>query len=177
MKALKRRNLFWAAAAALSLLITDLLYVSSLSAPVPQTRTLLAVCLALNICIAGQWLREYRKMKTAQLIIENKIFNIRTAAICTNTDDATKPRDTENIEVFVSYFGILLDTKVIKFNQDGILLKAVEIGRDFISLTYGTVKRMQNTRLLCPSLAGSEQESIAEKFLFETGLAPVISNS
>ncbi len=62
------------------------------------------------------------------------------------------------MEVFVSYFGILLDSKIIKFNQDGILLKAVEIGRDFISLTYGKGKQIRNTRLFHAEISSGELE-------------------
>ena len=77
-------------------------------------------------------------------------------------------------EYIAAYFGILLDSKIIKFNQDGIRLKAVEIGCDFISLTYGTDKQVQNTRLLREAIDRGELKGIAEKFRYETGIVPVI---
>lgn len=93
-------------------------------------------------------------------------MHIRTAVVSDGADD---------IEVFVSYFGILLDSRVIKFNQEGTFLKAVEIGRDYISLTYGTDKRVQSTRLLHAAIDDKEVDRIAEKFRHETGIVPVIT--
>ena len=74
--------------------------------------------------------------------------------------------------MIVSYFGILLGEKIIKFNQDGIRLRTVEIGADFISFTYGTEKRTQNIRLLRPAIDPATLEQISEKFRYETGITP-----
>jgi len=76
--------------------------------------------------------------------------------------------------VIVSYFGILLGGKIIKFNQGGIRLRALEIGAVFISLTYGTEKRTQNIRLLRPVINPAELDKIAEKFRYETGSTPAL---
>lgn len=93
-------------------------------------------------------------------------MHIRAAVISDGVDD---------IDVFVSYFGILLESRVIKFNQEGTFLKAVEIGPDYISLTYGTDKRVQSTRLLHAAIDDEEVERIAERFRHETGIVPVIT--
>lgn len=137
---------------------------------------LLPVSALASGCMACLWVREYRKLKTARLIVENEILHIRPVVISSNAGDTANAGDVKNIEVFVSYFGILFDSKIIKFNQNGILLKAVEIGRDFISLSYGTDKRVQNTRLLRAAISSGELEKIVERFRYETGIVPVIIN-
>lgn len=174
MKKIRQRNLFFAAAAGLGILVSILVFVSGLLAPEIQTGTILAITLAASGCSAGLWLGEYKKLKMAHLIVGNQILHIRPAVI--SAGDAEEPEDAGSIEVFVSYFGILLDSKIIKFTYDGIRLKAVEFGRDFISLTYGTDKRVQNIRLLCEVVDRNELEEIVEKFRYETGIVPVIIN-
>jgi len=174
LKKIRQRNLFFAAAAGLGILVSILVFVSGLLAPEIQTGTILAITLAASGCSAGLWLGEYKKLKMAHLIVGNQILHIRPAVI--SAGDAEEPEDAGSIEVFVSYFGILLDSKIIKFTYDGIRLKAVEFGRDFISLTYGTDKRVQNIRLLCEVVDRNELEEIVEKFRYETGIVPVIIN-
>lgn len=176
MKAIRQRNYLLAAFTGLGIITSALIFVCGIFMPEIQTHMLLAVTVAASGCAAGLWMREYKKLKTARLIIENQILNIRPAVISDSDGNASKPEDAENIEVFVSYFGILLDTKIIKFNQNGIRLKAVEIGRDFISLTYGTDKRMQNTRLLRAAIDNGALEKIVEQFRYETGVMPIIIN-
>jgi hypothetical protein len=118
-------------------------------------------------------IREYKKLKMARLITENPILHIRTAVIrdISNEMEQTK---ADNADVFASYFGILLGAEIIKFNQDGIRLHTVEFGSDYISLTYGTEKRMQRTRLLRPVLSREELDRVVEKFRYETGIVPDI---
>lgn len=176
MRAIRQRSYFFAASAGLGIMISVLILACGILTPEIQTQMLLTVTFAASGCLAGLWMREYRKLKTVRLIVENQILHIRPVVISDKACDTAKPEDAENIEVFVSYFGILLDSKIIKFNQDGILLKAVEIGRDFISLTYGTDKRIQNTRLLHATIDNGELEKIAEQFRYETGIVPVIIN-
>mgnify|MGYP000896158339 CR=1 FL=1 len=139
-----------------------------------QAQLLLPVTLLVSGIPAGLWVREYRRRKTARLITENPILHIRTAVISDLSSETAQPEDAENTEVIVSYFGILLDEKIIKFNQDGIQLRAVEIGGDFISFTYGTEKRTQNIRLLRPTIDPVAMAEISEKFCYETGIVPVI---
>lgn len=172
MKTIKQKTKIYAAATGLGVIVSISIFVCNILAPETQIRLLFAVGALTSGCMAYLWARECKRLKTARLIVENQILHIHTAVI----RDGLKSENTEDIEVFVSYFGILLDSKIIKFNQDGVLLKAVEIGRDFISLTYGTDKRMQNTRLLRAAIGVEELEKIAERFRYETGITPVISN-
>ncbi len=119
---------------------------------------------------AGFWAREYQKLKTARLIVENQILCIRPAVISGEGEAAHH----KSIDVYISYFGILLSTDIVKFNQDSIRLTAVEIGRDFISLTYGAGGRVRTTRLLRAAIPREELADIVERFRFETGVTPEI---
>ena len=132
--------------------------------------------LLVSISIAGGiaacfWIREFRKLKIARLITENPILHIRTAIISDISSETTQP---EEIEIYISYFGILLDVKIIKFNQDGIRLRAVEMGNDFISFTYGTEKWTRNIRLLSSVVDPASIEEISERFRYETGIMPTL---
>lgn len=115
---------------------------------------------------------EYSRLKTSKLIIENQILHICPAVI--EGRDAMGS-SVESMEVFVSCFGILLGSNIIKFNQEGIRLKSVEIGRHYLSIDYGTDVDIQSIRLLyarpdCATIAG-----IIEKFRYETGVVPCVT--
>lgn len=173
MKAIKRKNFILAALTGFGILtgVTLLVFgggVSEIRAQIP-----LASVVIVSSVAAGFWLRGLSKLKIARLITENPILHIRTAVI-SDISAAAQPENIENTEVIVSYFGILLDEKIIKFNQDGIRLRAVEIGVDSISFTYGTEKRTQNIRLLRPAIDSAELDKIAEKFCYETGITPTL---
>ena len=122
------------------------------------------------------FIREHKKLKIAEVIIENQILHIRSAYSLIADSGETTSFFPERIDIFISNFGILLDSKIIKFNQGSVQLKAVEIGRQFISLAYGTDKRIQKTCLLRMHLDERELADIVEKFRYETGVVPVITN-
>ena len=136
----------------------------------------LSAMLTVTVVLAVTTIREYKKLKIARLIVENQILYICPAMIDgfnKNKKEATS--SLEVIEVFISCFGILLDWRIIKFNQNGIHLKAVEIERDFISITYGTDKRTKSIRLLHAAIESRELECIVQKFRYETGIVPIIT--
>lgn len=176
LKAIRRRTHLFAASAGLGIVLSVLIYACGLLAPEIHTPLSLALSALVSGGMAGLGAREYGRLRAARLIFENHILHIRTAVIDDDAGDAAKPGKAESIEVFVSYFGILLDSRIVKFNQDGILLKAVEIGPDFISLTYGTDKGTRITRLLHAEIRQGELESIVERFRYETGIVPVTIN-
>ena len=174
MKAIKRKIFVLAALTCFGILTGVMLLVfgggvSEIRAQIPLASVMIASAVA-----AGFWLRGVGKLKIARLIAENPILHIRTAVISDLSAEAEQPEDTESTEVIVSYFGILLDEKVIKFNQDGIRIRAAEIGGDFISLPYGTEKRAQNIRLLRPAINSAELAEILERFRYETGITPTL---
>ena len=172
MKAIKRKNFVLAALTGFGILTGGMLLVFGGAMSEIQTQILLAGVVIASGVAAAFWLQGVGKLKIARLIAENPILHISTAVISDLSDEAAQQPEPENTEVIVSYFGILLDEKIIKFNQDGIRIRAVEIGGDFISFTYGTEKRTQNIRLLRPAINPEELDKIAEKFRYETGITP-----
>lgn len=136
------------------------------------------VTITITIFLAVFSIGEFKRLKAARLIIENQILHIQPAVI--DLGDRGKEEvgsPSEAIEVFISCFGILLNSKIIKFNQDGVHLKAVEIGRDFICLTYGTDRRTQKTQIIHALIDEPELNNIVEKFRYETGIIPTLSNA
>lgn len=53
---------------------------------------------------------------------------------------------------------------------------AVEIGYDSISLTYGSNKNIQVIKLLHGTIDSGKLTNIMEKFRYETGITPTITN-
>lgn len=139
-----------------------------------QAQVFLASLIIASGISAGFWIRELGKLKVARLIAENPILHIHTAVIRDLSGETAQRSDIESAEVFISYFGILLDEKTIKFNQDGIRLRAVEIGDDFISFTYGREKRTRYIRLLRPAIDPATMAEISERFRYETGIMPTL---
>jgi len=174
LKAIKRRSFFFAVFTALGILTGIMLLVFGGAASKISSQILLANVIIVSGILFWFLKREHGKLKIVQLIAENPILHINTAVISDLTGEASQPEDTEYTEMIVSYFGILLDEKIIKFNQDGIRLRTVEIGNDFISFTYGTEKRAQKIRLLRPALDQATIAEISEKFRYETGITPIL---
>ncbi len=135
--------------------------------------TLQAGLLLSGAALAALLLRGRRERNVARLITENPILHIRTAVISELSGERARDRESEHAEVIVSYFGILLGERIIKFNQKGIWIRAVEIGGDFISFTYGTERRTQNIHLLRPAIDPAELDRFAEKIRYETGVTAV----
>ncbi len=115
-----------------------------------------------------------KNMKATQLIVENQILHIQPAVLRKGDSRETETKVCETVEMFVSCFGILLGSKIIKFNQDGIRLKAVEIGGDYVSIDYGTNMNIWNVRLLYARPDSAALGDIVEKFHYETGIMPTI---
>lgn len=174
LKGIKRNIFVLAALTCFGILTVIMLLVFGDGASEIRAQILLASVMIASVIAVGFWLRELGKLKIALLISENSILHIRTAAISDLSGEAAQQSEPENTEVIVSYFGILLDERIIRFNQDGIRLRAVEIGGDFFSFTYGTEKRTQNIRLLRPAINPAELDKIVEKFRYETGITPTL---
>jgi len=116
-----------------------------------------------------------KNIKAARLIIENQIMYIRPLVLQIERNGKTYELFARDfMEIFVSCFGILLDSKIIKFNQNGVHLKKVELGHSFIALTYGTNLKTQTTSILHSETENSVLLKIAEKFRYETGITPSI---
>lgn len=135
----------------------------------PLPLILLAAILAPALTV-----REGRRLSAAKLIVENQILHIQPAVFQVQRSVKQEYHLKEHAEVFVSCFGILLDSKVIKFNQEGIPLKAAEIGHACLSLHYGTGTATRNVRLFHAGADRVRLEDIMERFRYETGITPVL---
>jgi len=145
-----------------------------------------SIALIVGALTGALFLAAYKKLSAAQGIIETAVIRIQPAVICAQSDEEKKEGEKllEKSEVYVSCFGILLGTKVIKFNQGGIRLRNVEIGGGYISFdyeipvdSYGVEKEKQNIRLLYSRPGEDELAGIIEKFREETGVVPVVTES
>jgi len=124
-----------------------------------------------TVLLLGLSFREYRKYIFARLIIDNRIIHIEAAE--------TEPESQKKkcFEIFVSCFGILLCSRIIKFNVEGIRLEKVEIGYDYILLDYGKGDKCETIRLLHGNINSPELQDIIEKFRRETGVIPEVKRS
>jgi len=138
-----------------------------------QTKLLqLILFLPAAILAAAIALREGRRLGEARLIVENQLLYIESAAVLTQYPG----KSAENVEVFVSCFGLLLGSQIIKFNQEGIRLKTVEIGRYCLFLEYGTDTMTQSVRLIHAGVVNERLDDIIEKFRYETGIVPTVNS-
>ena len=111
---------------------------------------------------AALFISARRRLMAAKAIVDSAVIRIQH----------------EDSMVYVSCFGILLGAEAIRFNQDGIWLKNVEIGQGYISFGYGANgEEPQNIRLLYPRPDEAALAGIVECFRKETGIVPAIVES
>ncbi len=139
-----------------------------------KTYTIAIFIIAAEIILIRFLIIEVNNFKTAKLVLENYILKVKTAVVSEVFGKEQTHKQIDDNEVFVSYFGILFNGKIVKFNQDGIRLTAMEIGNDFISFTYGNEKRMQNLRIVRPGIEPEAMSEMINKFRFETGITPTM---
>ncbi len=141
-----------------------------------DNRVFLTITVLATLIMAGLLASKLKELKLARLIAENTILNLRTASIIELPSEGRRRRQAQNSEVLISYFGVLLNDRVIKYNQEGIRLRAMEIGPDHISFCYGMGQRGGVIRLLRPPLDPATLAEISEKFRYETGVAPTFKS-
>ncbi len=122
-------------------------------------------------------IREYSKYKVAKLIMENKIMHIKVAKKEMKVSKSIIGMLPYSIDVYISYFGVLLGSKIIKFNMDEIALKSVKIGIEFISFVYDSNGKIQTLTILHGSIKKQELQDFVERIRYETGVIPVIEDS
>ncbi len=177
LKTIKRMLYFYAGACTLVVVASVLICLNT--AESRQTGWLLLMLIlpatTLSILSVVLAVREGRKLSAASLIVGNQILYIQSAVFQTqHNEEGSVNHFQEPVEVFISCFGILLDSKIIKFNQDGIRLKAVEIGRGCLSIEYGTDRSTQRVKLLYDGADIGRLEDIIERFRYETGIIPAL---
>jgi phosphoglycerol transferase MdoB-like AlkP superfamily enzyme len=174
MNSIKRRIIIYVSIICFWIILCALLFVLHREICNAQTWVITAFIITAGILLIRCLIIDVNNLKIAKLIMENSILNIKTAAISEISGKAYPHKFKEDTEIVVSYFGILFDGKIVKFNQDGVRLTAVDIGNDFISFTYGNEKQMQNIRILRPNLEPAAMVEIINKFRFETGITPTM---
>ncbi|MBT9173832.1 MAG: hypothetical protein DDT21_02238 [Syntrophomonadaceae bacterium] len=173
MKKLTQQANFFLTAVILAIALSVMLLLLG----IPVLKGFLPVFLSAALVFAVFYEKALKTIADARLIVENQILYIQPAVIFEQAPAKKAGKLTgETFEIFVSCFGILLDGRVIRFNRGKIRLKAVELGRDYIGLTYGTAEKEQQARLLCPAFGEEEEAGIARKFHDETGITVVHAN-
>ena len=126
---------------------------------------------------AALFISARRRLMAAKAIVDSAVIRIQPAVICGHAEgEEGEEALREGFGIYVSCFGILLGAKAIRFNQDGIWLKTVEIGQGYISFGYGASgEEPQNIRLLYPKPDEAALAGIVESFRKETGVVPVIA--
>ena len=141
-----------------------------------QTFVITIITIAGGIIPICLLLKDINNLKIARLIKENFILKVKTAVISEISENEIpyKPINIEDTEIFVSYFGILFNDKIAKFNQNGIRLTAMDIGNDYISFTYGNEKQMKNLCIVRPDIEPDAMSEMINRFRFEMGITPTM---
>ncbi|HCS10999.1 MAG TPA: hypothetical protein DIV40_06035 [Clostridiales bacterium] len=141
-----------------------------------QTVVVTIFTIAAGIILIRLLFKDINNLKKARLIRENFILKVKTAVISEISGEKIhhKPIHIEDTEIYVSYFGILFNGKIAKFNQDGIRLTAMNIGNDYISFTYGNEEQMKNLRIVRPDIEPEAMNEMINKFRYETGITPTM---
>jgi len=130
------------------------------------------VIFAMGIAALFFLIAAHRKLAAARAIADSAIIYIQPAVLRGGGGENI----SETVGMYVSCFGILLGTKIVRFNQNSIWLRNVEIGRDYISFDYGARnEELRHIRLLYSRPGGDELAGIIEKFRKETGVVPNIA--
>lgn len=177
MKAIRQRLYTLGALCGLCLLTSFALIAWNLQFHTLNGNSLVIVSSSLAILLFGLSVREYRKLAFAGLIVENKIMLIQAARAEQKSQKYnTIVLSAEAMDIYISCFGILLGSRIINFNTEGIHLKKVDIGKDFINIYYGKGEKDEFLRLLHRAIEKKELTDILEQFYHETGIIPNIVN-
>ena len=136
------------------------------------------IIFALAFTAALYYFPALKKLKSAKLIAENPIICIPVAVMegQTELDREETERLNKNYRLFISTFGILLNSMVVAWGDgSGKKLKTVEIGHDYIILIYGTKTQNEKVRLYYSKPGEDELAGIIKKFHDETGVVPVVA--
>ncbi len=172
MKQLKRRTELLLLAIALGMICTASIHVYYIS------YQMFIISIIINIlvtcCLFTLLTMTYRQLIIAKLIIDNRILTLDQAQII--SEENGLQRKVSKQDIYISCFGVLIGTQPIKFNLERISLQAAELGEDYIAFTYGTEKSYQKIRILCEKMRIQDMIRITEKFRYETGITPVLTD-
>ena len=136
------------------------------------------VIMALGLVALLHYTPVRKEYIAAQVIAENTIIRIQLADMHGHTewDKEEAEKLQETFVIYISTFGILLGDKIINWGGGSEKrLKAVEIGRDYISIDHGTKENQQNVRLLYARPGEDELAEIIKKFHYETNVVPSVA--
>lgn len=170
MKAIRLMRAWYAVWMLMSIILLLAVLFCCKSWPTSAVRLLSLLIFFLVCCFAWMWRRESKRLEIARLIVDNHLLMIPTAYY-----HGMDPKQHDlGMDIYISYFGILLGSRIIKFNQDKIALKRMEIRFDALSFIFGNNISEDSIQILWPCPSKEEAEHIAERFHYETGVVPVI---
>lgn len=173
MKAIKQRLGIFVAASSMGLLTSLLLFLENASMHGIYYSISFAMVLLCTASLIIFLIREIGRYKTAKLIVDNKIMHIQAVKVEHIIGKVNIPMMYRDIEVFISCFGILLDSRIIEFNASKVKLKAIEIRRELIYLSYGTEEITKKIWILHGTISTQELQSYKDRFSYETGIVPM----
>lgn len=118
-------------------------------------------------------IRQNRLLFDAGLIRDNPILSVPSAVVYTS--NGHEKRDVQ--ESIVSTFGILIGSRIYKWNCDGmcgVRLRAIEIDRARIYLTFGDGGETMRVELLHGITDEQAVMDVKQKLWRETGVTAVI---
>lgn len=106
-------------------------------------------------------IRQFKLYKIGNLILENKILNFNIIE-----------GESIDIKAYISCFGILIGSKVIKYNMGGVDLKGIDIDDKYLNISFGKENKIDNIKLLYGKMDKNELHRFIFKVNFETGIMP-----
>lgn len=129
---------------------------------------------AVSIALLVLLIRQNRLFYDANLIWDNRILAVPSAVI--SISGGKEKKDAE--ETAVSTFGILIGSKIYKWGCDGVRgvrLRAIEIDRERIHMTFGDETEIMRVELLHGMADKQEVMDVKQKLWRETGVSTTIS--
>ena len=175
MDVLRKKNIIYITFALLGLLsVILLMFLINVKEKFTE-QIIIIISILVIIILVRLFIYKYEKLKVAELIVENSILKLNTYVI-RDISNGTGENKAETTELYISYFGILFENRIIRFNQKGIQLKFAEIGPDYFSFTYGKGKQLENIKFVRPFIERAVLDDFSKRLYYETGIKPVFIN-
>ncbi len=119
-------------------------------------------------------IKQSRLMYDTGLIYDNCIFKVPSATVSTSNSEVKLAVE----EIVVSAFGLIIGNKLYKWGYHGaygVKLKAIEIDRERVYLTFGDTSKTMRVELLHGITTKQEVLDIKQKFWRETGIDTVVN--
>jgi hypothetical protein len=166
MKAILKRRNGYAVIFAVCLFLTALFAIKLM----PKTALVFG---AVSTALLMLLIRQNRLFYDASLIWDNRILAVPSSVISISNGKGKK--DAE--ETVVSTFGILIGSKIYKWGCDGVCgvrLKAIDIDRERICMTFGDETETMRVELLHGMADKQEVMDVKQKLWRETGVKAMV---